>query len=79
MTEGRAIRGLAATVDLLKRKGLDNVTIVSILSAPEGIAAIEDRFPDVPIYTAAVDEYLNDHRYIVPGLGDAGDRLYGTK
>lgn len=70
---------LAATVDLLKREGIDNVTIVSILSAPEGIAAIEGRFPDVPIYTAAVDEYLNDHRYIVPGLGDAGDRLYGTK
>jgi len=70
---------LAATVDLLKREGLENVTIVSILSAPEGIAAIEDRFPDVPIYTAAVDEYLDDHRYIVPGLGDAGDRLYGTK
>ncbi|MBT7304638.1 MAG: uracil phosphoribosyltransferase [Victivallales bacterium] len=70
---------LAATVDLLKREGIDNVTIVSILSAPEGIAVIEGRFPDVPIYTAAVDEYLNDHRYIVPGLGDAGDRLYGTK
>jgi uracil phosphoribosyltransferase len=70
---------LAATVDLLRRNGIDRVVIISILSAPEGIAVIEDRFPDLPIYTAAVDKCLNDHKYIVPGLGDAGDRLYGTK
>ena len=70
---------LAATVDLLKRQGIERVVIISILSAPEGVAAVEARFPDIPIYTAAVDRYLNDRKYIVPGLGDAGDRLYGTK
>lgn len=70
---------LAATVDLLKRSGMDQVLVISILAAPEGIAVMAERHPDVPVYTAAVDERLNDHKYIVPGLGDAGDRLYGTK
>ncbi len=70
---------LAATVDLLKRSGMDQVLVISILAAPEGVAVMTERHPDVPVYTAAVDERLNDHKYIVPGLGDAGDRLYGTK
>jgi uracil phosphoribosyltransferase len=70
---------LAATVDLVHKQGIDRVVIISILSAPEGIAVIEERFPELPIYTAAVDERLNERKYIIPGLGDAGDRLYGTK
>ncbi len=49
------------------------------MAAPEGIAALGEAHPDVPVYTAAIDDHLNDHGYIVPGLGDAGDRLYGTK
>ena len=52
---------------------------VCLLAAPEGIEALAAAHPDVPVYTAAVDQHLNDHGYIVPGLGDAGDRLYGTK
>jgi len=70
---------LAATVDLIKREGIDQVVVISILAAPEGAAMMQTRHPDVPVYTAAVDERLNDHKYIVPGLGDAGDRLYGTR
>ena len=70
---------LVATVALLRRTGIAKVVIVSILSAPEGVAFVETHAPDVPVYTAAVDQFLNDDKYIVPGLGDAGDRLFGTK
>ncbi|MBN1967751.1 MAG: uracil phosphoribosyltransferase [Candidatus Delongbacteria bacterium] len=70
---------MVATVELLKRKGFEQIKIITIISAPEGIAEVQKHFPDIDIYTGNVDEYLNDHKYIVPGLGDAGDRLFGTK
>jgi len=67
-----------ATVDLLKRWGVTNIRFVGILAAPEGIAAMQQAHPDVPVYVAAIDEHLNEHGFIVPGLGDAGDRQFGT-
>lgn len=70
---------VVATLDLLKEKGAKDAVLVCIVSCPEGIAAVEEQHPDVPIYTAAVDSHLNEHKYIVPGLGDAGDRLFGTR
>ncbi|WP_126978248.1 uracil phosphoribosyltransferase [Frigidibacter oleivorans] len=68
-----------AAIDLLKAKGAANLRFLCLLAAPEGIARMKAAHPDVPIVTAAVDERLNDHGYIVPGLGDAGDRMFGTK
>ncbi|NQT91933.1 MAG: uracil phosphoribosyltransferase [Lentisphaerae bacterium] len=68
-----------AALDLLKREGFPNIVVVSIISCPEGIAAVEAAHADVTIYIGSIDEGLDDHKYIVPGLGDAGDRLYGTK
>ena len=69
----------AAAVSHIKNLGGKRISLVSLLAAPEGIAAFHQEHPDVDIYTAAVDSHLNDHGYIVPGLGDAGDRLFGTK
>ena len=69
----------AAAVSRLKENGASNIRFVSLLAAPEGIRYFHSEHPDVPIYTAAVDEKLNDHAYILPGLGDAGDRIFGTK
>ena len=71
--------GGSAAVSHIKDRGGKKVSLVSLLAAPEGIAAFHEAHPDVDIYTAAVDSHLNDHGYIVPGLGDAGDRLFGTK
>lgn len=68
-----------AAIDMLKRSGANNLRFLCLLAAPEGIARMKAAHPDVPIVTAAVDERLNDHGYIVPGLGDAGDRMFGTK
>jgi uracil phosphoribosyltransferase len=68
-----------AAVTLLKSRGARDIRFVCLLAAPEGIAQFQQEHPDVPIWTAAVDAGLNDHSYIVPGLGDAGDRMYGTK
>jgi uracil phosphoribosyltransferase len=68
-----------AAATLLKSRGARDVRFVCLLAAPEGIAHFHAEHPDVPIWTAAVDERLNDHGYIVPGLGDAGDRMFGTK
>lgn len=68
-----------AAVQRIKEAGAKQIKFVCLLAAPEGIQAFQEAHPDVPIYTAAIDEYLDDHSYIVPGLGDAGDRLYGTK
>jgi uracil phosphoribosyltransferase len=68
-----------AAITKLKERGARDIRFVCILSAPEGIERFRRVHPDVPIFTAAIDSYLNDHGYIVPGLGDAGDRLYGTK
>lgn len=70
--------GIAA-VERLKQAGARSMKFVCLLAAPEGIDAFREAHPDVPIITAAIDDHLNDHGYIVPGLGDAGDRLYGTK
>jgi len=69
----------AAAVSRLKENGASNIRFVSLLAAPEGIEYFHREHPDVPIYTAAVDEKLNEHAYILPGLGDAGDRIFGTK
>lgn len=68
-----------AAVDLMKEKGAKNIRFLCLLAAPEGIARMREAHPDVPIVTAAIDSHLNDHGYIVPGLGDAGDRMFGTK
>jgi uracil phosphoribosyltransferase len=68
-----------AAIDLLKEKGARHIRFLCLLAAPEGIRRMEEAHPDVPIVTAAVDSHLNDHGYIVPGLGDAGDRMFGTK
>lgn len=69
----------AAAVSLLKQAGAKQIRFLCLLAAPEGIARMKEAHPDVPIVTAAVDSHLNDHGYIVPGLGDAGDRMFGTK
>ena len=68
-----------AAVERIKEAGARQVKMACLLAAPEGVAAFGEAHPDVPIYTAAIDSHLNDHGYIVPGLGDAGDRIYGTK
>ncbi|MDD7183546.1 uracil phosphoribosyltransferase [Peptostreptococcus porci] len=68
-----------AAIQLLREKGAKNIRMVNLVAAPEGIAEVHKVYPDVDIYVAAVDERLNEHKYIVPGLGDAGDRLFGTK
>ncbi len=68
-----------AAIDRLKERGAKDLRFVCLLAAPEGVAKLRAEHPDVRIYTAAIDSHLNDHGYIVPGLGDAGDRMYGTK
>jgi uracil phosphoribosyltransferase len=68
-----------AAVSRLKDRGAANLRFVCLLAAPEGLKAMAEAHPDVTVYTAAIDSHLNDHGYIVPGLGDAGDRIYGTK
>jgi uracil phosphoribosyltransferase len=67
-----------AALDLLKKEGAANLRFLCLLAAPEGVARLHAVHPDVPVITAAVDERLNDQGYILPGLGDAGDRIYGT-
>ncbi|MBC6004788.1 Uracil phosphoribosyltransferase [uncultured Clostridium sp.] len=74
-TGGSAI----AAIDVLKRDGAKVIKLVNLVASPEGIAEVHKYHPDVDIYVASIDEKLNDHGYIVPGLGDAGDRLFGTK
>ncbi|SHE81320.1 uracil phosphoribosyltransferase [Clostridium fallax] len=69
----------ADAIDLLKKKGAKYIRLVCLISSPEGVKAVMDRHPDVDIYLASIDEKLNEQGYIVPGLGDAGDRLFGTK
>ena len=68
-----------AAIDKLKQSGAKNIRFLCLLAAPEGIEAFTKYHPDVPVYTAAIDSHLNEKGYIVPGLGDAGDRMYGTK
>ncbi|MDH4054862.1 MAG: uracil phosphoribosyltransferase [Gammaproteobacteria bacterium] len=67
-----------AAIDKLKENGATDIIVICIVTCPEGIALVEGAHPDVPIYAAAIDEKLNEKKYIVPGLGDAGDRLFGT-
>ena len=74
-TGGSAI----AAIDFLKKRGCKNIPMMNIIGCPEGVKAVQEAHPDVDIYLAAIDEKLNDHAYIVPGLGDAGDRIFGTK
>jgi uracil phosphoribosyltransferase len=69
----------AAAVGILERAGAQHITLISLIAAPEGIARVQEQYPDVRIVVAAIDSRLNEKGYIVPGLGDAGDRLYGTK
>jgi uracil phosphoribosyltransferase len=68
-----------AAIDMLKEAGASNIRFLCLLAAPEGVERMKQAHPDVPIVTAALDSHLNDHGYIVPGLGDAGDRMYGTR
>lgn len=68
-----------AAIKFLKKRGAQNIKLVCLLAAPEGLEVIQKNHPDVDVYLAGIDEGLNDHAYIVPGIGDAGDRLFGTK
>lgn len=70
---------MIATIDLLKQAGCKQIKVLVLVAAPEGIAALEKHHPDVELYTAAIDKQLNEHGYILPGLGDAGDKIFGTK
>lgn len=74
-TGGSAI----AAIQMLKNRNCHQIKLMCLIAAPEGVKAMQEAHPDVDIYTAAIDDYLNDHGYIIPGLGDAGDRLFGTK
>lgn len=69
----------SAGVDFLKKRGIKDIKFMCLIAAPEGVKTLKKNHPDVPIFCAALDEKLNDHAYIIPGLGDAGDRLFGTK
>ena len=68
-----------AAIDMMKEKGVKNIKFMCLVAAPEGVQIVNDAHPDVPIYTAALDRQLNEKKYILPGLGDAGDRIFGTK
>lgn len=70
---------MIATIDLLKKAGCRQIKVLVLVAAPEGIKALEEAHPDIELYTAAIDEYLNEQGYIIPGLGDAGDKIFGTK
>jgi len=70
---------IVATIDMIKKRGISEIKVISIIAAPEGLARVEAAHPGVEIYVGAVDEYLDERKYIIPGLGDAGDRLFGTK
>lgn len=72
-------KSAVAAIDRIKGKSPKSITFVCILAAPEGVEHLHNHHPDVPIYAAALDECLDEHRYIVPGMGDAGDRLFGTQ
>ena len=68
-----------AAIDFLKKRGCKNIIMMNIIGCPEGVKTVQEAHPDVELYLAAVDERLNEHAYIIPGLGDAGDRIFGTK
>ena len=68
-----------AAIDFIKKRGCKSITLMCLVGCPEGVSAVQAAHPDVDIYIAAIDDHLNENKYIVPGLGDAGDRLFGTK
>ena len=68
-----------AAIDFIKQRGCKSITLMCLVGCPEGIAALQEAHPDVNLYIAAIDDHLNENKYIIPGLGDAGDRLFGTK
>ena len=68
-----------AAIDFLKKRGCKNIIMMNVIGCPEGVATVQEAHPDVEMYLAALDERLNEHAYIIPGLGDAGDRIFGTK
>ena len=70
---------MIATIDLLKKAGCTSIKVLVLVAAPEGIKAMQEAHPDVDVYTAAIDSHLNEVGYIIPGLGDAGDKIFGTK
>lgn len=70
---------MIATIDLLKNAGCKNIKVLVLVAVPEGIKALEEAHPDIELYTASIDDHLNEHGYIIPGLGDAGDKIFGTK
>ncbi len=70
---------LIATVDMLKQAGCKDIIGIFLVAAPEGIEKMQEKHPDVDIYVASIDDHLNDQGYILPGLGDAGDKIFGTK
>lgn len=70
---------MIATIDLLKKAGCKQIKVLVLVAAPEGIKALEKAHPDVELYTASIDSHLNENGYIIPGLGDAGDKIFGTK
>ena len=72
-------RSAADAITMVKAKGAKSIRLMCLVAAPEGVKRVQEAHPDVDIYCAALDEKLNDHAYIVPGLGDAGDRIFGTK
>ena len=69
----------SAAVDLLKKRGCERIRFICLVAAPEGVQRLEDDHPNLPVYSAVLDEKLNEKGYIVPGLGDAGDRIFGTQ
>ncbi|PKG38729.1 uracil phosphoribosyltransferase [Psychromonas sp. Urea-02u-13] len=70
---------MISTLDLVKEKGATNIKVLILVAAPEGLKALEEAHPDIEVYTASIDSHLNEKGYIVPGLGDAGDKIFGTK
>ena len=68
-----------AAIDMMKSRGVKNIKFMCLVAAPEGVEVVNEAHPDVPIFTASLDRQLNEHKYILPGLGDAGDRIFGTK
>jgi uracil phosphoribosyltransferase len=70
---------MISTLDLLKKNGCKKIKVLILVAAPEGLKALEETHPDIEVYTASIDDHLNDNGYIVPGLGDAGDKIFGTR
>lgn len=70
---------MVATLDMLRERGCQQMKVIVLVAAPEGIRRVQEAYPDIEIYTASVDDHLDENGYIVPGLGDAGDKIFGTR